>query len=174
MASLSPASFIAEHSFQIAVGDQIDITSFRRDLEAANYQHVETVYQHGEFTIRGGLIDVYPMGSEQALRIELFDIEVEQIKTFDIETQRSQGNLQDIALLPAREVPLDEEALELFEENWYAHFPDISLKQTHFYQDLKEKISFSGIESYLPLFFSQAYYLCVSYTHLTLPTICSV
>ncbi len=159
MGSLSPASFIAEQSFQLAVGDEINITEFRRDLESANYQHVETVYEHGEFTIRGGLIDIYPMGSHQALRIELFDVEVEQIKTFDIETQRSQGNLKQVSLLPAREVPLDEEALDLFEDNWYENFPDVSLKQTHFYTDLKEKISFAGIESYLPLFFSQAFYL---------------
>ena len=159
MGSLSPASFIIEQSFEIAVGDEIDITNFRRELEAANYQHVETVYEHGEFTIRGGLIDVYPMGSNQALRIELFDVEIEQIKTFDIETQRSQGNLEKISLLPAREVPLDEKSLSIFEENWYENFPDISLKQTHFYADLKEKISFAGIESYLPLFFSQSFYL---------------
>ena len=159
MGSLSPASFIAEQSFKLAVGDEINITDFRRQLETANYQHVETVYEHGEFTIRGGLIDVYPMGSEQPLRIELFDVEVEQIKTFDIDTQRSQGNLKQVSLLPAREVPLDEKALELFEENWYENFPDISLKQTHFYADLKEKISFAGIESYLPLFFSQSFYL---------------
>ena len=159
MSSLPPASFIAENSFKVSVGDTLKTEDFRRELEAADYHHVETVYQHGEFTIRGGLIDVFPMGSNSALRIELFDIEVEQIKTFDIDTQRSQGNLQQISLLPAREVPLDGKALDVFEDHWYEHFPDISLKQTHFYTDLKEGISFSGIESYLPLFFSKAFYL---------------
>jgi len=155
MGKLPPPSFIAQQSFQLAIGDELKPEQFRQTLEQANYQHVETVYEHGEFTIRGGLIDIFPMGSEQPFRIELFDIEVEQIKTFDVDSQRSLESLKQITILPAREIPLDEQALNHFEENWYQHFEDISLKQTYFYEDLKQHIAFAGLENYLPLFFPE-------------------
>ena len=153
MGRLPPANFLHRNSFSLAVGDTLELSDFRRELEQADYQHVETVYQHGEFTIRGGLIDVFPMGSDQALRIELFDIEVEQIKAFNVETQRSSHSLDSVAILPAREVLLNDATLEQFEDQWYQHFEHISLKEVDFYTDLKNHLSFAGIENYLPLFY---------------------
>lgn len=156
MQRIAPPSFISQHSFSLKTGDILEIEDFRRQLEQANYHCVDNVYQHGEFALRGGLIDIFPMGSDEPYRIELFDIEVEQIKRFSTETQRSIASVDSIQLMPAKEFPLDKQALATFEDNWYEFFPDTSLKETHFYQDINQGLAFSGIEYYLPLFFEKS------------------
>ncbi len=151
---IAPKSFIDQHHFSLKVGDTVESEAFKARLQNNNYQRVTTVYEHGEYAIRGGIIDVFPMGSESPFRLELFDDEIEKIKTFDPETQRTRDNVNNIELLPAKEFPLDVAGVEVFEENWYEHF-DISLKETLIYKDLSQHIGFSGIEYYLPLFFKE-------------------
>ena len=153
MQRISPPTYIARNSLQVKTGQTLDITELCRTLEAANYQRVNTVYEHGEFAVRGSIVDVFPMGSELPYRIEWFDVEVEKIKTFTPDSQLTAAVVDAIDILPAREFPLDKDSVQLFEDNWYRHFEDISLKETHFHQDLKQCIGFPGIEFYLPLFF---------------------
>ena len=155
MQRIAPPAFIQEASLQLNIGDDIDMAAFRLRLEAANYQCVEMVYEHGEFAVRGGIIDLFPMGSKQPFRIELFDIEVEKIKTFNPETQLTTANIDSIDILPAREFPLDKLGVNAFKDNWYTHFEDISIKDSLFYDDLSQGIAFNGIEYYLPLFFEK-------------------
>ena len=155
MQRIAPANYISGSSLQLRCGDEIDISQLRRQLEAANYQCVEMVYEHGEFAIRGGIIDLFPMGSDEPFRIELFDIEVEKIKTFNAETQLTTANVSKIDILPAQEFPLDKPGVDNFKDNWYNFFDDTSIKDTLFYDDLSQGIAFNGIEYYLPLFFDQ-------------------
>lgn len=153
MQRLAPVDFIAARTLQVQIGDELNLNQLRQMLEKANYQCVANVYEHGEFAVRGGIVDIFPMGSELPYRIELFDVEVEQIRTFDPETQLSLEKAKQIDILPAHEFPIDETSLQLFEDNWYKAFPQISLKECYFHQDLKKQIAFPGIEFYLPLFF---------------------
>lgn len=154
MLRISPPDFVKQNSLQIKLGDEVHISELRRQLEAANYQCVNTVYEHGEFAIRGSIIDLFPMGSDSPFRIELFDIEVEQIKTFNPENQLTISIIDAIDILPAREFPFDVHSINTFKDNWYNQFEGISLKETHFHADLEQHISFAGIEYYLPLFFN--------------------
>ena len=155
MQRISPLAFIRANSLQITLSDSLDIDKLRLQLENANYQCVATVYEHGEFAVRGSIVDIFPMGSDEPYRIELFDVEVESIRTFSVESQLSSGKTNRIDILPAREFPMDKQSIQVFEDNWYRHFDHISLKETHFHDDLKQGISFPGIEFYLPLFFQQ-------------------
>jgi transcription-repair coupling factor (superfamily II helicase) len=153
MQRISPTTFVRQNSLQLTVGDTIRITELRSQLQSANYHCVDTVYEHGEFAVRGSIIDLFPMGSEYPYRLELFDEELEQIKTFNPENQLTISTIGNVDILPAKEFPFDKNSIELFTENWYKTFPHISLKETHFNKDLDQLISFSGIEYYLPLFF---------------------
>ncbi len=156
MQRISPTDFVANTSLQLRCGDQLNLEQLRQQLSDANYQAVDMVYEHGEFAIRGGLIDIFPMGSEQPFRVELFDIDIEKIKFFDPETQLTTKTVNEIDILPAREFPLDKNGINAFKDNWYNHFDDISIKDTLFYNDLSQAIAFNGIEYYLPLFFEQS------------------
>jgi transcription-repair coupling factor (superfamily II helicase) len=154
MQRISPTDFIQQNSLQLKVGDSVKITQLREQLIAANYHCVDTVYEHGEFAVRGSIIDLFPMGSEFPYRFELFDEDIEQIKTFNPDNQLTISKIKHVDILPAKEFPFDSNSIETFTENWYKHFEHISLKETHFHRDLEQVISFSGIEYYLPLFFS--------------------
>ncbi|MCY4045051.1 MAG: transcription-repair coupling factor [Cellvibrionales bacterium] len=154
VARIAPKRFIDQTHFRIKVGDILDSEAFKERLSNANYQRVNTVYEHGEFAIRGGIIDVFPMGVSAPIRIELFDDEVETIKQFDPETQRTIQNIPQFEVLPAKEFPLDAAGIEIFKDQWFDHF-DIHLKDTDLYADLSELLPFAGIEYYLPLFFEQ-------------------
>ena len=151
---LPPASHLLGHSFVLRVGDKLDIERFRERLVQAAYNAVGQVMEAGEFAIRGGLIDLFPMGAGRAYRIDLFDDVVESIRTFDPETQRSQETLREIRVLPAREHPLTTDAVQTFRSNYRAAFagdPRASL----IYREVSEGRSPAGIEYYLPLFFSE-------------------
>lgn len=155
MQRIAPQQYIQANSLQLNIGSEINIEALRQQLEAANYQCVEMVYEHGEFAIRGGIIDIFPMGSDTPFRIELFDIEIEKIKTFNPDTQLTTATIDTINILPAKELPLDKAGVELFKDNWYSEFENISIKDTAFYEDLNQGLSFAGIEYYLPLFFTK-------------------
>ncbi len=152
---IAPRAYIESRSFVVSRGDLVEIESFRTRLTAAGYQSVDTVFQHGEFAVRGSLLDIYPMGSSAAYRIELFDNEVESVRTFDPETQRSVEQVQAIELLPARECPLDRAAISVFKNRWHEFF-EVDARQCPVYQDVVSGLSPAGVEYFLPLFFEQS------------------
>ena len=151
---LPPPEFIQQRSLRLAAGDTLDPTAFMRQLTAAGYQTVSTVEQHGEVALRGGIVDVFPMGAEAPLRIELFDDQIDTIRVFDPETQRTRNIITDFELLPGREFPLDDAATGQFREAFRAEF-DVDPRQCPIYQDISSGLTPAGIEFYLALFFAQ-------------------
>ncbi|WP_369959077.1 transcription-repair coupling factor [Pseudomonas benzenivorans] len=151
---LAPTSFLLGSSLVLDVGQKLDVEQMRLRLEAVGYRCVDTVYEHGEFAVRGALIDLFPMGSEQPYRIDLFDDEIETLRTFDPETQRSVDKVESIKLLPAREFPLEKKAVTDFRGRFRERF-DVDFRRCPIYQDLSTGITPAGIEYYLPLFFEQ-------------------
>ncbi|WP_425915567.1 transcription-repair coupling factor [Pseudomonas sp. GWSMS-1] len=151
---LAPKRFLLGSSLVMQVGQQLDVNQMRGNLEAAGYRCVDTVYEHGEFAVRGALIDLFPMGSSQPYRIDLFDDEIETLRTFDPETQRSIDKVDSIKLLPAREFPLEKKAVTDFRGRFRERF-DVDFRRCPIYQDLSTGITPAGIEYYLPLFFEE-------------------
>lgn len=151
---LAPKRFLLGSSLVLDVGQKLDVEQMRTRLEATGYRYVETVYEHGEFTVRGALIDLFPMGTKLPYRIDLFDDEIETLRTFDPETQRSIDKVDSIRLLPAREFPLNKEAVTGFRARFRERF-DVDFRRCTIYQDLNSGITPAGIEYYLPLFFDE-------------------
>nr|WP_256355005.1 transcription-repair coupling factor [Pseudomonas sp. sia0905] len=151
---LPPKRFLLGSSLVLDVGQRINVDDMRARLEAAGYRYVDTVYEHGEFAVRGALIDLFPMGSRQPFRIDLFDDEIETLRTFDPETQRSIDKVESIKLLPAREFPLEKKAVTDFRGRFRERF-DVDFRRCPIYQDLSTGITPAGIEYYLPLFFEE-------------------
>jgi len=154
MQRIAPRDYIEGSSLMLDVGDQLDLEAMRRRLESSGYRCVSQVVEHGEFAVRGSLLDLFPMGSNTPYRIELFDDEVESIRTFDPESQRSEEKVEQIRLLPAREFPLHDEAIKHFREAYRAQFEGDPQKSV-VYRDISNGIAPPGIEYYLPLFFDQ-------------------
>ncbi|MBB6340920.1 transcription-repair coupling factor (superfamily II helicase) [Pseudomonas fluvialis] len=152
---LAPTRFLLGSGLVLDVGQKLDVEEMRARLEAAGYRCVDTVYEHGEFAVRGALIDLFPMGSETPYRIDLFDDEIETLRTFDPETQRSVDKVESIRLLPAREFPLEKKAVTDFRGRFRERF-DVDFRRCPIYQDLASGITPAGIEYYLPLFFEQS------------------
>lgn len=151
---LMPQSYLLGNSLMVKRGEQIDIERMRRNLEKAGYHCVDTVYEHGEFAVRGALLDIFPMGSKLPYRIDLFDDEIETLRTFDPETQLTIEQVESIELLPAKEYPLDKAGINLFKQQWHERF-DVDHRSCPVFQDVSAGISPPGIEYYLPLFFEQ-------------------
>lgn len=152
MQKVPPEQYLDAHSFILKTGDQLNLDILRTRLAHAGYHHVSQVREHGEFAIRGSIIDLYPMGSPQPYRIDLFDDEVETIRLFSPDTQRSTDKIAEINLLPAKEVPMTEDGIEKFRQTFRNTFTGNPLKCT-IYQDVSEGIYPPGIEYYFPLFF---------------------
>ncbi|MBT5205431.1 MAG: transcription-repair coupling factor, partial [Gammaproteobacteria bacterium] len=152
MLKLAPTSHILGNTLQLQTGQTIDLTSMRRRLESNGYRCVESVQEHGEFAVRGSILDLFPMGNPTPFRIELFDDEVETIRTFDPESQRSTQRVNEIDLLPAREFPLSSSAIRLFQDQWHQQF-SVDARQCPVYLDVSQALAPAGIEYYLPLFF---------------------
>ncbi|WP_220814780.1 transcription-repair coupling factor [Pseudomonas paralcaligenes] len=151
---LAPTRFLLGSGLVLDVGQKLDVEEMRGRLEAAGYRCVDTVYEHGEFAVRGALIDLFPMGSDTPFRIDLFDDEIETLRTFDPETQRSVDKVESIRLLPAREFPLEKKAVTDFRGRFRERF-DVDFRRCPIYQDLASGITPAGIEYYLPLFFEE-------------------
>ncbi|WP_339522131.1 transcription-repair coupling factor [Pseudomonas sp. EA_35y_Pfl2_R111] len=151
---LAPKRFLLGSSLVMQVGQQLDVNQMRGNLEAAGYRCVDTVYEHGEFAVRGALIDLFPMGSSQPYRIDLFDDEIETLRTFDPESQRSIDKVESIKLLPGREFPVEKKAVTDFRGRFRERF-DVDFRRCPIYQDLSTGITPAGIEYYLPLFFEE-------------------
>ena len=152
MQRVAPRSFLEAHSLLVDVGDRLDLEPMRERLERAGYQCVSQVVEHGEFAVRGSLLDLYPMGSSLPFRIDLFDDEVESIRTFDPESQRTAEGVEKIHLLPAREFPLDDAGTGRFRGAYRATFEG-DPKKSPIYREVSAGNAPAGVEYYLPLFF---------------------
>ncbi|MFK3649929.1 transcription-repair coupling factor [Lysobacter enzymogenes] len=151
---LAPLRHVVGGSFDVRVGQRLDLDGEKRRLESAGYRNVPQVLDPGDFAVRGGLLDVYPMGADSPFRVELLDDEIETIRAFDPESQRSLDKIERVQLLPGREVPLDEASLKRALDALRERF-DLDTRRSALYQDLKAGLAPSGIEYYLPLFFEQ-------------------
>ena len=149
---VSPQDFMAQRSFHLQIGDKINTDSLRKRLTNSGYHCVDQVFSHGEFAVRGAIIDIFPMGSEQPFRLDLFDDEIETIRLFDAESQRSDEKVDAINLLPGREFPFDDEAIKRFREQWREQFHG-NPTNCPIYQDVSQGICPQGVEYYFPLFF---------------------
>lgn len=154
MQRVPPASFLSGHTFLLKIGDKLNQDILRTRLTQSGYYHVNQVREHGEFAIRGSIIDLFPMGSAQPFRIDLFDDEVESIRLFSPDTQRSGEKIAEIHLLPAKEIPMTESGIEKFRQSFRTAFSGNPLKSP-IYQDVSDGIYPPGIEYYLPLFFDE-------------------
>jgi transcription-repair coupling factor (superfamily II helicase) len=152
MQRIAPTDYVQANSFVLNVADHFDVHRIRETLQKFGYYAVSQVVQHGEFCLRGAIFDVFPMGSPTPLRIELFDDTIESIRTFDAETQRTLQKITHIHLLPAREYPMDKEAITVFKQQWRDNFSGNPL-ECAMYQNVSQGVSSAGIEYYLPLFF---------------------
>ena len=152
MQRLAPVDYLNKYLLMLNQGQTLDREQFRRNLEQAGYLHVSQVMSHSEFSIRGSVIDLYPMGSERPFRLDLFDDEIESIRYFDPESQRSSDAVSEIRLLPAREFPTDKDAITLFRQQFLDRFDSSQAQESVFAQVSKGTMP-SGVEYYLPLFF---------------------
>ncbi|MGD9601290.1 MAG: transcription-repair coupling factor [Gammaproteobacteria bacterium] len=151
---LPPRAWLQGQSFLLRKGDTLDREAFRTRLHEAGYRHTPQVMDHGDFAVRGSIIDVFPMGAAQPFRIDLFDDEIESLRLFDVESQRSSTQVDRIELLPAREIPLTEDAIACFKRNWRLSFEGRP-SASPLFEDVSRGLAPGGIEYYLPLFFDE-------------------
>ncbi|WP_428309507.1 transcription-repair coupling factor [Hydrocarboniphaga sp.] len=151
---LPPRSYLEGRALMLKTGERLDPLAFRERLVGAGYTSVSEVQTQGEFAVRGALIDLFPMGSETAYRIDLFDEDIESIRSFDPETQRSVDKVAEVRLLPARDFPTDREGIDTFRRRYREYFPG-DPSRSRVYADVSKKLMPSGIEAWLPLFFGQ-------------------
>jgi transcription-repair coupling factor (superfamily II helicase) len=149
---LAPPAFLAGYTFHFKVRQKLDEARLKSQLTLAGYQHVTQVVSPGEYAVRGGLIDLFPMGSLVPYRVDLFDDEIDSIRTFDPDSQRSLYPVPEVRLLPGREFPMDEPARAKFRSRW-RELLDGDPTKSRIYKDMGNGVATAGIEYYLPLFF---------------------
>lgn len=154
MQRVCPHSYLHGHALVMKKGQRLSRDNLRSQLEQAGYRSVDQVMEHGEFATRGALLDLYPMGSEQPYRIDFFDDEIDSLRVFDVDTQRTLQEVDAINLLPAHEFPTDKTAIELFRSQWRDKF-DVKREPEHIYQQVSKGTLPAGIEYWQPLFFSE-------------------
>lgn len=152
---LPPPAFIQKHTFLLKTADTLDLEFFIRQLENSGYQRVSQVMEHGEFAIRGSLIDLFPMGSKHPFRLDLFDDEIESIRSFDTDTQRTLEQMNAIELLPGKEYDLSEAGIHQFRTRYRQQFGD-EARNTQLYKAVSDNQTSDGLEYYLPLFHPQS------------------
>ncbi|VVD68001.1 Transcription-repair-coupling factor [Pandoraea soli] len=151
---MAPASFMAAYTFFFTQGERLDEARLKSQLTLAGYEHVSQVMRPGEYCVRGGLIDLYPMGSALPYRLDLFDDTVDSIRAFDPDTQRSLYPVKEVRLLPGREFPFDDAARTAFRGRWREVFEGDPTRSP-IYKDIGSGVPSAGIEYYLPLFFEE-------------------
>ena len=151
---LAPPAFLAGYTFEFKVKQKLDETKLKAQLTLAGYSHVTQVVSPGEYAVRGGLIDLFPMGSLVPYRVDLFDDEIDSIRTFDPDSQRSLYPVPEVRLLPGREFPMDEAARAKFRSRWRELLEGDPTK-SRIYKDMGNGVATAGIEYYLPLFFEE-------------------
>ena len=151
---LAPPSFLAAYTFQFKVKQQLNEAKLKAQLTLAGYSHVTQVVSPGEYAVRGGLIDLFPMGSLVPYRVDLFDDEIDSIRTFDPDSQRSLYPVPEVRLLPGREFPMDDDARARFRGRW-RELLEGDPTRSRIYKDMGTGVATAGIEYYLPLFFDE-------------------
>ena len=151
---LAPPSFLAAYTFHFKVKQQLNEAKLKAQLTLAGYSHVTQVVSPGEYAVRGGLIDLFPMGSPVPYRVDLFDDEIDSIRTFDPDSQRSLYPVPEVRLLPGREFPMDDEARARFRSRW-RELLEGDPTRSRIYKDIGSGVATAGIEYYLPLFFDE-------------------
>jgi transcription-repair coupling factor (superfamily II helicase) len=151
---LAPPSFLAGTTFQFKQKDHLNEAAFKSQLTLAGYSHVTQVVSPGEYAVRGGLIDLFPMGSNVPYRVDLFGDEIDSIRTFDPDSQRSLYPVPALQLLPGREFPMDDAARTRFRQRWREKMEGDPTR-SRIYKDMANGIATAGIEYYLPLFFDE-------------------
>jgi transcription-repair coupling factor (superfamily II helicase) len=151
---LAPPAFLAGYTFHFSVKQSLDEARLKAQLTLAGYTHVGQVVSPGEYAVRGGLIDLYPMGANMPYRVDLFDQEIDSIRAFDPDTQRSLYPVPEVRLLPGREFPMDEAARVLFRKRW-RELLEGDATRSRLYKDIGNGLASAGIEYYLPLFFEE-------------------
>lgn len=152
---LAPKQYLEANSLVIKKGDRKDLHQLRQELEATGYRCVDQVMEHGEFSARGAILDLFPMGSTTPFRLDFFDDEIDEIRLFDPDNQRSNAKVDNIDLLPAHEFPTDKEAISLFRSQYRELFKS-SIDKESIYHQVSNGILPPGIEYYLPLFFEDS------------------
>ena len=151
---LAPPSFLAGYTFHFKLGQKLDEAKLRAQLTLAGYANVGQVVSPGEYAVRGGLIDLFPMGSAVPYRVDLFDDEIDSLRAFDPDSQRSLYPVAEVRLLPGREFPMDDDARARFRSRWREVLEGDPTK-SRIYKDVGQGVATAGIEYYLPLFFEQ-------------------
>ena len=154
MQRLPPRSHALGQNIQLKVGNSLVIEEFRQRLQQAGYSHADPVYQSGQFAVRGSVLDLFPTGRKQPLRIDLFDEEIDSLREFDPETQRSVAELDEFSMLPAREYPCDRASFDAMRKAFRYRFV-VDTRDVTIYQDLRQGLHPQGLEQYLPLFYEQ-------------------
>ncbi len=169
---LAPRSYVIGGSFDLKVGQRLDLEAEKRRLESAGYRNVPQVMDPGDFAVRGGLLDVFPMGADEPLRVELLDEDIDSIRAFDPESQRSLDKVEAVHMLPGREVPMDEASIARVLATLRERF-DVDTRRSSLYQDLKSGLAPAGVEYYLPLFFERTATLFDYLPDGSLPVVCA-
>ncbi|ELC7363410.1 MULTISPECIES: transcription-repair coupling factor [Stenotrophomonas] len=169
---LAPRSYVIGGSFDLKVGQRLDLEAEKRRLESAGYRNVPQVMDPGDFAVRGGLLDVFPMGADEPLRVELLDEDIDSIRAFDPESQRSLDKVEAVHMLPGREVPMDEASIARVLATLRERF-DVDTRRSSLYQDLKSGLAPAGVEYYLPLFFERTATLFDYLPDGSLPVVCT-
>lgn len=151
---LAPPAFLAGYTFHFKAKQKLEESKLKAQLTLAGYSHVTQVVSPGEYAVRGGLIDLFPMGSQVPFRVDLFDDEIDSIRTFDPDTQRSLYPVPEVRLLPGREFPMDDEARARFRSRW-RELLEGDPTRSRLYKDMGNGVATAGIEYYLPLFFEE-------------------
>lgn len=154
MQRVCPHSFLHGHALVMKKGQRLSRDALRTQLDSAGYRHVDQVMEHGEYATRGALLDLFPMGSELPYRLDFFDDEIDSLRVFDVDSQRTLEEVEEINLLPAHEFPTDKAAIELFRSQWRDTF-EVKRDPEHIYQQVSKGTLPAGIEYWQPLFFSE-------------------
>ena len=151
---IAPVNFLRGTAFDFKPGQILDVEQQRRTLLANGYNHVDTVTERGEYALRGSVLDIFPMGAELPVRIDLFDNEIDTLRTFDPESQRTVERIEALNMLPAKEFPFDASAISRFRDRWHHTF-NVDVRRCGVYQDVSSHLAPNGIEYYLPFFFEE-------------------
>lgn len=154
MQRLCPPEYLQAHCFNLKINDTLNLETMQQQLTQGGYYCVSQVQEHGEFAFRGSILDIFPMGTEKPIRIDLFDNTIDSLRYFDAVSQRSEAKIDHITILPAKEFPLTDEGIKQFQDQWQALFAAPG-KTYSIYNDITNKTPPAGIEYYLPLFFTR-------------------
>ncbi|QLB40171.1 transcription-repair coupling factor [Mannheimia pernigra] len=155
MQKVCPPSYLSNNVLLIKKGDRFSIQHLRLQLENAGYRAVDQVLEYGEYAVRGAILDLYPMGADEPFRLDFFDDEIDSIRTFDVDNQRTKAEIAEINLLPAHEFPTDSNGIEHFRTKFREIFGEIRREPEHIYQQVSKGILNAGIEYWQPLFFAE-------------------